>query len=437
MASQIEAIEGFTTGEIGDGRAMVSRALRGDERPYPALDADVPRVIEARRGESLGSLRAHLSRSSEDILRLIYRHGAVLLRGFPITSTHDFEETLFSVRALRAMRGYFMAEPGRVRVAGSTRIFHTNAFMRTGGTLHLGGFHSENYFSSDVPAFIAFCCHEEPWLGGETGIVHMARAYQELGDGLRARLEGEPSCAISWALSSIARVHGLDEAIIERVCREVGLSIATMNGETHVLLYKPNVLVHPVTGLPSLHLNVSSQIRDLDEHIKRALSPAYGGPKWALHRLGWRHPKLSGALNSLYRVLPDPKGLSVLLSEYVLQPFLAQRRAVGRPSDPMPPNACRRFDDEDVRSLAEAMARHTNIVTWRRGDVLILDNLQMLHTGMPGFGARRIEAALCNPLPIRWPLSSGTLRVDPEEGYETLFERFTALAEGPRSPASP
>ncbi|WP_434048879.1 MULTISPECIES: TauD/TfdA family dioxygenase [Sorangium] len=377
-----------------------------------------------------------MARHGDVTLQLVHRHGAVLLRGLPITSTQDFEETLFSIPALRPMRGYFMAEAGRTRVSGSERIYHTNAIVKTGGSLLLGGFHSENYYSSDVPGFIAFCCLEEPWMGGETGIVQMARAYQELGDGLKAKLEGEPSCAAMWSISDVAGAYGLDEEVAERFCREVGFDIAVVNGEKRVLLYKPNVLVHPLTRLPSLQIHVSVEIRGVDEHLRRDLSAAYAGVRWALHRAGWRHPGLGSGLNALFqtlRVLHRPKTLSVLLSEYFAKPLLSRRRAAKAPSVPMPPRVGRLLDDEEARSVAEAVRRHMNVFTWRRGDILILDNLQTLHSGMPGLGSRQIEVALCNPLPLRWPLRSGILHVAPDAGYATVFDRATAHPERRRS----
>jgi alpha-ketoglutarate-dependent taurine dioxygenase len=422
--------------DLEDGGVMIAREAREEERRYPTLDRDVPLVLEARAGRvsvsgSLGALRDHLARREGAVMDLVYRHGAILLRGFPVASTRDFEETLLCLRSLRPMRGYFMAELGRVLVRGSTSVFHTNAFVKTGGSLYFGGFHSENYYSSDVPAFIAFCCFKAPWLGGETGIVHMARAYQELSETLKAKLEAEPSYAISWTLASIAGAYGVSEAAAEELCREVGFSIATIHGERRALLEKPNVVVHPVTGRPSLHLNVSAEIRGVDEHLRRRMSSAFDGPEWTLHRLGWRYPKAGSAVESIYRVvdvLHKPKVMSELVSEYVIEPFKARRRAASSPSAPPPPRAGRLLDEADVRALAEAMGRHTSLFTWRPGDILLLDNLQMLHNGMPGLGARHIEAALFNPIPMRWPIRGGAMRALPDDGYASVFERVSSLA---------
>lgn len=405
---------------------IVIRNTHAAERSCAAGDADVPLVLEARPGQSLGSLCEYLSTHTSDVLRLLYEHGALLLRGFPIHSTQDFEQTLFSIRALHAMRGYFMAELGRVLVKGSTRIFHSNAFMKTGGTLYFGGFHSENYYSSDVPAFIAFCCLKEPRLGGETGIVHMARAYQELDAPLRALFERAPACAISWKLVDIAQTYGVPAETAERLCRDAGFTIDEQQGDKWVLLYKPSVIVHPVTGQPSLHLNVSAEIRGINEPIRQSVRAAYTGPAWTLHRIGWRHPNVASFIDSFYRVsevFHKPQVMTKLVQEYVIKP---RREAASGARPRLPDKVGSRLRPDDVRALAAAIGRHTSMVKWRRGDLMIVDNLQMLHNGMPGLGERRIEAALCNPLALRWPLSSGVAKVEAVPGYQSVFERLMA-----------
>lgn len=405
---------------------IIIRNTQAEERSCAAGDADVPLIFEARPGHSLASLCDYLSNHASDIFRLLYQHGALLLRGFPIRSTQDFEQTLFSIRELQAMRGYFMAELGRVLVEGSTRIFHSNAFMKTGGTLYFGGFHSENYYSSDVPAFIAFCCLKEPRLGGETGIVHMARAYQELDASLRATFERAPSCAIRWKLSDIAQTYGIKAATAERLCREVGLTIDEEHGDKWVSLYKPSVIVHPVTGQPSLHLNVSAEIRGINEPVRQSVRAAYSGPAWTLHRLGWRHPNVAATIDSFYRVsevFHKPRVMAKLVQEYVIKP---RREAASGVQPTLPDKVGALLEPDDVRALGAAIGRHTTMVKWRRGDLMIVDNLQMLHNGMPGLGERRIEAALCNPLALRWPLHSGVAKVDAVPGYESMFERIMA-----------
>lgn len=418
--------------DVLSGGILTARELRRDERPFPAFDSDVPLVLEPRPGERLDAIQRHIARNTDAMLELLYQHGSILLRGLPVTSTWDFEETLFSIGALRPMRGCFMAEAGRIHVNGSKRIFHTNSFVKTGGTIMLGGFHSESYYTSDIPSFITFCCLDEPWMGGETGTVHMERAYRELGDPLKAKLETEPSCSMVWPLAEVAATYGLDIETAGRFCREVGFDIVTMNGDENLVLYKPNVLVHPHTGRPSLHLHVSTEVRGVDDLLKRHLSEhCYTGPQWALHRAAWRRPGLMFGLNALFQIgrwVHKPKVLYELFQEQFVKQYQAMQRAAKVPVELRPPRAGRLLDDEEASSVAKAVLRHTNVFTWRRGDILILDNLQMLHSGMPGWGSRRIEVAMCNPVPIQWPLKSGVVRVEPDDSYASVFDRVTAQA---------
>jgi len=210
-------------------------------------------------------------------------------------------------------------------------------------------------------------------MGGETGMVHMDRAYQELGDPLKAKLEAEPSSSMVWLLSDVAKTYGLDAAAARQFCREIGFDIVLWNGEEHVVLYKPNVIVHPHTGRASMHLHVTGVVRGADELLKRHLSStAYTGPQWALHRAAWRRPGLMFGLNALFqltRVMPRPKALYEVFLEMFVKQFLAMRRAAKAPADAQPPRAGRLFDDEEARSAAEAVLRHTNVFTWRRGDI--------------------------------------------------------------------
>ena len=418
---------------LADGKMMIARRPSTEERSCSSGDADVPLVIEAVPGQSRTALRGHLAQHSTAVLQALHESGALLLRGLSVSSTREFEEVLFGIRGLSAMRGYFMAELGRVLVPGSTRVFHTNAFLKTGGTFYFGGFHAENYYSSDVPSFIAFCCLDSPWLGGETGIVQMARAYDELGADLKAKLEREPSLATSWEISEIARRYDLDDAAAQRLCEDAGFTVIDDGEQKRALLYKPTVVVHPVTGKRALHFNVSGELAGFDDRVRARLRGAFAGPAWALHRLGWRHPEVMELLDAAYKVsnvLHKPRVVAQLAREFVLRPLQARRKAA-RSSEIVahsgaPEKLGARLTDSELDELAAAIARHTNMIKWRRGDILLLDNLQTLHNGMPGLGSRRIEAALCNPLALRWPVSTGILEVSPSPGHQPIYERIMA-----------
>lgn len=61
---------------------------------------------------------------------------------------------------------------------------------------------------------------------------------------------------------------------------------------------------------------------------------------------------------------------------------------------------------------------------WRRGDVMLFDNLQLLHAGMPGFGPRELRVMLCNPIPIDLNSRTGVLEIPLDSRYESLAVRL-------------
>ena len=149
----------------------------------------MPLVIEAKEHKDLKFLQDFLKANSENLMDDVGKYGRFLFRGFDIQSDKDFENAILSINGLHGISEAFMSEHGRERVDGLKYVLHTNTIYKTGGTLYLGGFHSENYYTTDVPGFISFCCLKPSTLGGETGLVNMEKVYEQLDDELKKKLE--------------------------------------------------------------------------------------------------------------------------------------------------------------------------------------------------------------------------------------------------------
>ena len=113
----------------------------------------------------------------------------MLLRGFAVVSDEDFGKTVLAIQGFRGISDAFMSEEGRIHAGNLKYVLYTNAVYKTGGTLYLGGFHSENYYTPDVPSYICFCCFKPSVLGGETGLINMEKMYQHLDEELKKKLE--------------------------------------------------------------------------------------------------------------------------------------------------------------------------------------------------------------------------------------------------------
>jgi alpha-ketoglutarate-dependent taurine dioxygenase len=422
--------------DVSQYEHVTTRLLTEAERPYPAGESGTPLVIEAKSSSDVTFLKGFLSAHGQQIRNDLYNHGAVLLRGFEVTSAHDFEAVLASLQGFRPMSNYFMAEMGRDPVKGTSCVFETNALIKTGGEFRFGKVHSENYYSLDVPHFQCFCCLKKPWLGGETGLFHVANAYGELRERFAAKVEKEPCVAEVIPMSSVAARYGLPEPDVERFLEENDVTIADVNGGKVLLNYKPSVFGHPHTGKFSLQVNISQELKGLQ--IERYFRPYYTGRKWAVHRLAWKRRRVLQALFYLIHIpiaIRHPVIIRELFSSLwgrLRAPFRQPGQQQAPTVTPTWPRLGQRLDEEDVRLLETAVCKHSSVFTWRQGDVLLIDNLQVHHAGMPGFGPRDIKVIMGNPVPLGHA-AEGVLHVKMDDDYRTVHDRLVEFARRTQS----
>jgi alpha-ketoglutarate-dependent taurine dioxygenase len=423
--------------DVSQYEHVTTRLLAEAERPYPAGESGTPLVIEAASSSDLTFLKGFLSAHAQRIRNDLYNHGAVLLRGFEVRSARDFEAVLSALQGFRPMSDYFMSEMGRDPVKGTTCVFETNALIKTGGEFRFGKVHSENYYSLDVPHFQCFCCLKTPWLGGETGLFHVANAYGELRERFVAKLEKEPFVANAIPTSSVAARYGLPEPDVERFLEENDVTVADVNGGKVLLNYKPSVFRHPHTGKFSLQVNISEELKGLE--IERHFLPYYTGGKWAVHRLAWRRRRVLQALFYLVHIphaIRHPaiiRELFAPLWRRLLAPSPQPKQQHGPTVTPTWPRLGQRLDQEDAKLLGTAVWKHSSVFTWRRGDVLLIDNLQVHHAGMPGFGPRDIKVIMGNPVPLGHANGAGLLNVKMDDGYRSVDDRLREFARRSQS----
>ena len=59
--------------------------------------------------------------------------------------------------------------------------------------------------------------------------------------------------------------------------------------------------------------------------------------------------------------------------------------------------------------------------------MILFDNLQVHHAGMPGVGPRELRVMMCDPIPMRYPIRSGRIDVTFDESYRSIDERLRAM----------
>lgn len=387
---------------------VTTRFLRKDERFINTSETEMPLVIEAKDQKDIPFLQTFLKANSDSLIEDAAKYGALLFRGFDIKSEKDFESSLLSIDGLRGISEAFMAEHGRERVNGLKYVLHTNTIYKTGGTLYLGGFHSENYYSPDVPGFISFCCLKPPGLGGETGLINMEKVYEHLSDELKQKLESNPYFVGKWLVSEVAKRYNIDEKKVEDICRQYELPIVGEGEDKLILMYKPSVFLHPLTQKKAFQINFFS-LPTLDPELRKCFLNDYQGKTWFWHRFVWNLPSkifkvIENAAVFFIALFHSPKEI-MQMSETKLKTEKAFKK-LGENFTKV--NSC--FSHSDIKHLAKEMRNYYCSILWQKGDIILVDNKKVAHTGMPGSGDRVVRALITNPIQMTYTKSqSGCL----------------------------
>ena len=401
---------------------VTTRFLRSDERQMLSQDPELPLVIEAKDSKDINYLQNFLTTYSTKIIEDMAKYGAVLLRGFAVNTDSDFENTVLSIKGLRGISEAFMSEQGRIHVDGLKYVMHTNAVYKTGGTLYLGGFHTENYYSPDVPSYISFCCLEPSSLGGETGLINAEKVYQELDNDLKARLEKHTYFVSKWLLTEVARRYQTSTEIIEKICQQFDLPIIGEGDERFILMYKPSVFEHPLTKKKALGLNLF-EIPTLNAELRKIFANDYQGKTWFWHRNIWKLPAVAfKIIENIYitfaSLFYSPKeSFDILRTKFNFHK--ANKKKINIPNfNDTKVGSC--FNDDEVKKLAQSMRNYYSSCLWKKGDILLVDNKKVMHAGMPGAGPRLIRAMIANPIEMQYSYQQDGNLICKERQVETV-----------------
>jgi len=328
-----------------------------EERAEFLNEEKLPAMIRPLADETLGDL---LRAEREPLREMLRRYGAILFRGFGLSTAEDFQKA-----ANQCFEGDLMPYLGGLSPRGKVKegIFESTklpAYMRLAQ-------HHEMSYVPNPPRAIAFFCEVEPQQGGETPLADSRRVYKRIPPGLRERFEQSGVCYhrtlygpgrnfVYAALNRWLKVRRswmeafltTDRRVVERVCAEQGGTAHwDREGGVRISNVLPAVRRHPETGEKLWFNHVTTFL----------MTPESAGTmRYLFYRLAY--------LNPLHRPVHATMGNGEAIT-------LAQLRAINKAVD----SATVRFK-------------------WKRGDLLLVDNFQVTHGRMPFRGPRRILVAM-------------------------------------------
>ncbi|MBS0151276.1 MAG: amino acid adenylation domain-containing protein [Nitrospira sp.] len=309
------------------------------ERRYLESDQLLPLVLQPAVDDvDLAAwAQDHRTKVEQDLLA----HGAILFRGFALTSPEDFEQVAQALcPTLFGEYGDLPREKAGRHLYGSTPYPADKTIL----------FHNESSHLHRWPLKQSFFCVQASQEGGETPIVDCRKMYEGLRPELREKFTKRalmyvrnftPGFDVSWQ----EFFHTEDKSVVEETCRQHGVEWDwTSDGGLRTRQICPAIVKHPRTG----DVVFFNQIQ--------------------LHHISYLEPAVR---NSLVEVLGiDRVPRNVYFGD-------------GSP-----------IDDETAAEIGELYERTSVRFPWRNGDLLMLDNMLVAHARSPFTGPRKIVVAM-------------------------------------------
>jgi alpha-ketoglutarate-dependent taurine dioxygenase len=312
----------FTPGMLGESLAALAVSKPGD-----------------------GSLVDIIAAERDHVRDALYKHGALLFRGFGVADPAAFEAVTraFTPQAF----SYVGGSTPRSRIAGE--VF-TSTEYAADAVLPM---HNEASYFKTLPDFVWFCCKVAPEVAGETPLGDMRRVLKRLDPALVKRFDALGLLYVNnlhsgdgFGKSWQQTYQTDDRAEVERRVLDKGLEFEwTTPTNLRVRMRAPVLRTHSVTG------------------------DVYWG-----NQIANCHPALLP--ETTVRALRRLHGSAINFPKAVV---------FGDGSE---------IPDDEVRQVVDALTAEETIFRWQVGDVLLVDNQATAHGRRPFKGARQIMVAL-------------------------------------------
>jgi len=327
----------------------------GKRRPISITDQSLVRIGALEAGQSLPAiiqpnyggidLITWAAKNRGVIEEHLYRDGAVLFRDFGVGSAAEFERLIHTMSG--ELLEYRERSSPRRRVIG--QIYTSTDYPANQAIFP----HNENSYAREWPLKIFFYCEVPAGSGGETPLADVRKVLRRIPLEVRERFATKgwmhirnfgAGLGLDWRTVFQTR----DKQEVGRYCRESRIDYECLSHDRlRIRQVRPAITRHPRTG-ESLWFNHAAffHISTLDESIR-----------------------------------------NVLQAEFEEQDL---------PSNTYYGDGTR-IEDEVVEALRDAYKQELVKFPWKKGDVLMVDNMLTAHARAPFMGERRILVGMTEP----------------------------------------
>ncbi|HSR70508.1 MAG TPA: TauD/TfdA family dioxygenase [Acidobacteriota bacterium] len=299
--------------------------------------------VVVRPSAPLADAVAWAEQSRSHINGLVEQYKAVLFRDFAIDTVEKFQGFL-GVLASDLLE---YTERSTPRSTVEAKIYTSTEYPQS----HEIPMHNENSYSNKWPRRILFCCIDPADEGGATPIADSRMVFEEIPEDIRRRfVEKQVMYSRNFGqgvdLSWQEAFQTDDKQQVESYCRSSSIEFEWFDGGN--CLHTRQVRPAAITYLP-------------------------GGERLWFNQA------------HLFHVSSLEAGLRESLSALFPAERLPRHAFYGDGSE---------IDEEELEAIRQVYRRTRLPVDWRKGDLLLLDNLFYAHGRMPFQGSRRVIVAM-------------------------------------------
>ena len=299
----------------------------------------LPLVIRARESDTdlIGWAKANLPLLAAELLR----YGAILFRGFPVTSPEQFRQFVVAVSGEAAP----YQEQTSPRTPVLDNIYTSTDYPSDQAILP----HNENSYAVTFPRKLFFWCEVAAQQGGQTPLCDTRKVLAGISPSVADKFlrtgwmyvrNFTPHLGLSWQNA----FQTTDRMQVEQYCRRAAIEWQWMGDNLRTRQVRPVIARHPETGELSWFNHAAFF------HISNV------------------EPNLRARLLAQY----DEK-------EFPNNTYYGDGSAI---------------EDRVAQHLLEAYQNETVSFLWEPGDIVLIDNILTAHARAPFVGPRRILVAM-------------------------------------------